>query len=55
MISDTPAESSRVRSLFRERFTFQISVDTPHVLQGLSVAEAALNAGATISSLGRRS
>jgi 3-hexulose-6-phosphate synthase len=52
MISDAASESSRVRSLFRERFTFQISVDTPHVLQGLSVAEAALNAGVTVLELG---
>jgi 3-hexulose-6-phosphate synthase len=52
MISDAPSESNRVRSLFRERFTFQISVDTPHVLQGLAVAEAALKAGVTILELG---
>jgi 3-hexulose-6-phosphate synthase len=52
MISDSPSESSRVRNLFRERFTFQISVDTPHVLQGLAVAEAALNAGVTVLELG---
>jgi len=31
MINDVPSESNRVRRLFRERFTFQISVDTYHV------------------------
>ena len=49
---DIPSESSRVRKLFRERFTFQISVDTAHVQQGLAVAEAALKAGVTILELG---
>ena len=43
---------NRVRRLFRERFTFQISVDTPHLHQGLAVAEAALKAGVTILELG---
>ena len=52
MINDVPSESNRVRRLFRERFTFQISVDTPHVPQGLAVAEAALAAGVTILELG---
>jgi 3-hexulose-6-phosphate synthase len=52
MIDDVPNESDRVRRLFRERFTFQISVDTPHVPQGLAVAEAALEAGVTILELG---
>jgi 3-hexulose-6-phosphate synthase len=52
MINDVPTESNRVRRLFRERFTFQISVDTPHVPQGLAVAEAALAAGVTILELG---
>jgi 3-hexulose-6-phosphate synthase len=51
-MNDVPSESSRVRSLFRERFTFQISVDTPDVQQGLAVAEAALKAGVTILELG---
>ncbi len=49
---DIPSESSRVRMRFRERFTFQISVDTAHVQQGLAVAEAALKAGVTILELG---
>ena len=52
MINDVPGESNRVRYLFRERFTFQISVDTYSVPQGLAVAEAALEAGATILELG---
>jgi 3-keto-L-gulonate-6-phosphate decarboxylase len=51
-MNDVPSESSRVRSLFRDRFTFQISVDTAHVQQGLAVAEAALKAGVTILELG---
>jgi hypothetical protein len=52
MIDDLPSESKRVRRLFRERFTFQISVDTSSVPQGLAVAEAALKAGATVLELG---
>src|SRR5260221_4585849 len=52
VVNDVLSESSRVRRLFRERFTFQISVDTPHVAQGLEVAEAALKAGVTIVELG---
>jgi 3-hexulose-6-phosphate synthase len=52
MTNDLPSESNRVRRLFREQFTFQISVDTYNVLQGLAVAEAALEAGVTILELG---
>ncbi len=52
MVNDVPSESNRVRSLFRDRFTFQISVDTAHVSQGLAVAEAALKAGVTVVELG---
>ena len=52
MSNDVPGESNRLRRLFREGFTFQISVDTPHVQQGLVVAEAALKAGVTILELG---
>src|ERR1700735_2795249 len=52
MPNDAPPESSRARRLFRERFTFQISVNTPHAPQGLAVAEAALAAGVTIVELG---
>ena len=35
MITDVASESDRVRGLLREQFTFQISVDTPYVQQGL--------------------
>ena len=52
MTNDVSSESSRVRRLFRERFTFQISIDTAHAPQGLAVAEAALEAGVTILELG---
>ena len=52
MTNDVPGESNRVRRLFREQFTFQISVDTYYVPQGLAVAEAALKAGVTILELG---
>src|SRR5580658_2326605 len=52
MIDDVPSESNRVRRLFRERFTFQISIDTSYVSPGLAVAEAALKAGVTILELG---
>jgi 3-hexulose-6-phosphate synthase len=52
MINDVPSESNRVRRLFRERFTFQISVDTYYVPQGIAVAEAALDAGVTVLELG---
>ena len=52
MITDVASELDRVRGLLREQFTFQISVDTPYVQQGLAVAEAALKAGVTILELG---
>ncbi|HEY1783012.1 MAG TPA: orotidine 5'-phosphate decarboxylase / HUMPS family protein [Roseiarcus sp.] len=52
MNDDVLTESDGVRRLFRERFTFQISLDTSHVSQGLAVAEAALAAGVTILELG---
>jgi 3-hexulose-6-phosphate synthase len=52
MTNDVTSESDRVRRLFREQFTFQISVDTAHVPQGLAVAEAAVAAGVTIVELG---
>ena len=52
MMDDVPSESNRVRRLLRERFTFQISVDTYDVPQGLAVAEAALEAGITILEIG---
>jgi 3-hexulose-6-phosphate synthase len=52
MTDDALSESERVRRLFRKRFTFQISVDTAHVHQGLAVAQAALKAGVTVLELG---
>jgi 3-hexulose-6-phosphate synthase len=52
MANEVPGESNTIRRLFREVFTFQISVDTAHVSQGLAVAEAALAAGVTILELG---
>ena len=52
-MSDLLSESNRVRRLFRDGFTFQISVDTPYVHQALTVAEAALKAGVTILELSR--
>jgi len=52
MTKDASSESNRVRRLLRERFTFQISVDTRDVPQGLAVAEAALKAGVTIVEIG---
>ena len=52
MTDVTSSESDRVRRLFRERFTFQISVDTAHVHEGLAVAQAALKAGVTVLELG---
>jgi len=51
-MNEALSESNRVGSLLREQFTFQISVDTAHVQQGLTVAEAALKAGVTILELG---
>jgi 3-hexulose-6-phosphate synthase len=52
MAEEVPGESNRIRRLFREGFTFQISLDTAHVSRGLAVAEAALAAGVTILELG---
>ena len=52
MIDSAPSESDRARRLFRERFTFQISIDTAHAHEGLAVAQAALKVGVTILELG---
>jgi 3-hexulose-6-phosphate synthase len=52
MTNDAHSQSGRIRQMFRERFTFQISVDTAHVQQGLQVAEAALKGGVTVVELG---
>ena len=51
-MKDVASESNRVRRLLRERFTFQISLDTRDAAEGLAVAEAALKAGVTILELG---
>ena len=51
-MKDVPSESNRVRRLLRERFTFQISLDTRDAAEGLAVAEAALKADVTILELG---
>jgi hypothetical protein len=52
MINDVLDESIRVRCVFREQLTFLISVDTPHVAQGLLVAKAALDAPSRRTSMG---
>lgn len=44
--------SDRVRDLMRSQFTFQISVDTDNLPQGLAVAEAALKGGVTLVEMG---
>jgi 3-hexulose-6-phosphate synthase len=49
---DRPTASTQVRELLRTRYTFQISVDTANLPQGLIVAEAALAAGVTLVEMG---
>ncbi|MFY8031184.1 MAG: orotidine 5'-phosphate decarboxylase / HUMPS family protein, partial [Devosia sp.] len=44
--------SARVAAMLREQYTFQISVDTGTLPQGLAVAEAALKAGVTFVEMG---
>ena len=44
--------SQLVLRLLRSRYTFQISVDTDNLPQGLAVAEAALAAGVTLVEMG---
>jgi 3-keto-L-gulonate-6-phosphate decarboxylase len=46
------APSARVVQLMREQLTFQISVDTDNLPQGLTVAGAAVDAGITIVEMG---
>lgn len=46
------APSARVRSRMRQEFTFQISVDTDNVPQGLAVAGAAIKAGIDLIEIG---
>ncbi|MBK8085251.1 MAG: orotidine 5'-phosphate decarboxylase [Devosia sp.] len=52
LAASVPTASMRVLDLLRRRFSFQISVDTDNVPQGLVVAEAALAAGVTLIELG---
>jgi 3-hexulose-6-phosphate synthase len=49
---DQPTATTRLRELLRTRFTFQISVDTGSLQQGLVVAEAALAGGVTLVEMG---
>lgn len=51
-MSQTHAASARVRDLMRTELTFQISVDTDNVPQGLAVARAALAAGVHLVEMG---
>lgn len=46
------APSARVRNHMRQEFTFQISVDTDNVPQGLAVANAAIAAGIDLIEIG---
>jgi 3-keto-L-gulonate-6-phosphate decarboxylase len=46
------AASAQVRQLMRDQLTFQVSVDTDNLPQGLLVAEAAVAAGVTIVEMG---
>ena len=55
MTADTSNQrnaSERVRSMLRSQYTFQISVDTDNLPQGLAVATAALAAGITLGEMG---
>lgn len=52
MSANEHAPSARVRSRMRNEFTFQISVDTDNVPQGLAVAGAAVKAGIDLIEIG---
>jgi len=56
MASSSPSgghiASARVLEQLRTQYTFQISVDTDNLPQGIAVAEAALNAGITLVEMG---
>lgn len=52
MSSQNHAASARVRDLMRTELTFQISVDTDNIPQGLTVARAALAAGVHLVEMG---
>jgi 3-hexulose-6-phosphate synthase len=49
---DPQSASERLRQLLRSQYTFQISVDTDNLPQGLVVAEAALAAGIALVEMG---
>ncbi|WP_299639236.1 orotidine 5'-phosphate decarboxylase / HUMPS family protein [Devosia sp.] len=49
---DPHSPSQKIRELMRDQFTFQISVDTGTLPQGLPVAKAALAAGVTLVEMG---
>ena len=49
---DPQSASERLRQKLRSQYTFQISVDTDNLPQGLVVAEAALAAGITLVEMG---
>jgi 3-keto-L-gulonate-6-phosphate decarboxylase len=49
---DPHPASDRLRDLLRTQYSFQISVDTDNLKQGLVVAEAALAAGITLIEMG---
>lgn len=51
-LSSQHAPSARIRQRMREQLTFQISVDTDNLPQGVRVAEAAIAAGVTIVEMG---
>ena len=51
-LPDQQTASARVRTLLRKQFTFQISVDTDNLPQGLVVAAAALAGGVTLVEMG---
>ncbi|HET6387415.1 MAG TPA: orotidine 5'-phosphate decarboxylase / HUMPS family protein [Armatimonadota bacterium] len=52
MPPDKHAPSEQVLERMREQFTFQLSVDTDNLPQGLAAADAAVSAGITIVEMG---
>src|SRR6185312_8963697 len=51
-LQEPQTASARVLDLLRTQYTFQISVDTDNLPQGLVVAAAALAAGVTLVEMG---
>lgn len=51
-MTNSQSASARTAALLREHYTFQISVDTGTLPQGLAVASAALAAGVTLVEMG---